>query len=83
MTGNFNKGKFNKGGFPKKGAFNKANFGNKSQTPSEPKEYNFNFEYGEYTENNELSIRIGFLVDTDVNLLNQIAPDVFYIKGIF
>ena len=82
MAGNFNKGGFNKGGFPKKGAFNKANFGNKSQTPSEPKEYNFNFEYGEYTENNELSIRIGFLIDTDVNLLNQIAPDVFYIKGI-
>lgn len=85
MAGNFykNNGGFNKGGFPiKKGAIKKSNFGKQSQTPSEPKKYNFNFEYGEYTENNELSIRIGFLVDRDVNLLNQIAPDVFYIKGI-
>lgn len=80
MAGNFGKGNFGKGNFGK-GNFGKGNFG-KSSTPTGTKEYNLNFEYGEYTENNELSVRIGFLVDSDVNILNQVAPDVFYIKGI-
>ena len=74
MAGFPSKGGFNKGGFPSKGGF-------ASKTGNTPELY-FSAKWGQYNDKDELEIRLGAFKNEDVNIVNQIAPDVFYVKAI-
>lgn len=42
----------------------------------------FSARWGKYNENGELEIRLGAFKNEDINIINQLAPDVFYAKAV-
>lgn len=72
--------KFNKGGFQNKGGFGNKSAASKPSTGTG--NLFFSAKWGKYNENDELEIRLGAFKSEDINVINQVAPDVFYVKAI-